>query len=216
MKQKVFDVEQGTKKWHILRLYNIGSSEAPHLMNKLHYNKTRGAWIKEKAMTRATFETDKTLPKEEKSYIFSAGHNKAESMIRNVFELNMQMDFSPATLGTDAVQGMIASLDGWNKENNLIWECKMVGVKVVEAFKEAKKIEKDHKFYPQLQHQMFVANAKMVYLNLCGFDGRKIVPQANYVLEVQRDERYIKRLTRKVFLANLEITQLTEVYKNEE
>lgn len=82
---------------------------------------------------------------------------------------------------------MAASFDGMNIEEDVIVEIKIPGKKDHQLALNGKI---PPKYYPQLQHQMFVSSLFVVFYY--SFDGEKGV-----ILEVKRDQEYIEKMIEK-------------------
>jgi putative phage-type endonuclease len=107
-----------------------------------------------------------------------------EETARKHLEKMTGMLFAPTNLESKQWEFMTASLDGYDADNRMIAEIKCPGEK---DHAKALKNEVPEKYFPQLQHQMAVAETeKMIYFSFNGNEGVSIA--------VNRDDAYIKKM----------------------
>jgi len=103
-------------------------------------------------------------------------------------QLNMIIDSGIVVIHPEYQDMMMASLDGYNRENDIIFEIKCPGK---EDHKSARDGKIPKKYIAQLQHQLAcIPKAKFSYY--VSFDGEHIV-----FIKVERDLEYIKQLIEK-------------------
>lgn len=167
----VLHLEQGSSEWLDMRRSKVGASDAPAIMG-VGYCTQYTLWqrklgvipdiLPSKAMERGT----RLEPEARNSFIDLCGY------------------VEPIVLQSRKYDWMVASLDGMSPCGTFAVEIKCPG-------------EKDHstavagivpeKYYPQLQHQLYVSGLDMIYYY--SYDG-----QDGVLLEVERDEAYIESL----------------------
>lgn len=170
--KKIESIEliQGTPEWHALRKTKITATDACVIMGASHW-KTR---------IQLYYEKLSNEPPMAPSARMQRGID-LEPIARDLFNIQTGWDMQPAVIVKDWV---MASLDGRDAGIGCILEIKCPG-------------EKDHAiavsgkvpahYYPQLQHQMYVAATQIVYY--FSFDGIEGV-----TVKVKRDDDYIKKM----------------------
>jgi len=158
------DIEQGSQQWLDLRNGYCTASQAPNVMG-CGYAKTDTSSDFVQAM-------------------FAAGH-EAEAAIRPTIEADL-FGFRGLTNPTFTceVEGLrlLASLDGWDETDGVIWECKHTDLKkpsakAIEVVQEGKAPDT---WYWQIQHQMIVTGASKAILTVTdGTDHHSITVKAN-------------------------------------
>lgn len=166
---------QGTPEWHALRKTKITATDASIIMGANHW-KTKQQLYQEKIS-----DDVKPLYMNER---MQRGID-LEPVARDLFNLNSGWNMQPAVVINDWA---MASLDG-RDQLGLILEIKCPGERDHQLAKDGK--VPDH-YYPQLQHQMWVAGTCMVYYY--SFDGVDGV-----VVKVLRNEEYIQAMIPKLY-----------------
>lgn len=163
-------IEQGSPEWHALRKTKITATDASVIMGASHW-KTRIQLYHEKLS-----DEPPTPPNERMQRGIDL-----EPIARALFNFNTGFNMQPAVL----VKGwLMASLDGRDEDLGAILEIKCPGEKD-HAIALAGRVP-DH-YYPQLQHQIFVAGVQVAYyFSFDGFDG--------VTVEVRRDDEYIAKM----------------------
>ena len=152
------NIIQNTKEWHKWRSEGIGASEASIIMGVSPYKTRRKLWEE---------KTNPTPPTDNKpNYIQQKGHD-IESKMRPIVELENFTKFPPVTLEWEENRRFRASLDGYDSDNKINWECKLLGKDLFDRFKEYGEIPE--KYYPQLMHQCLVSGANKFMLT-CAVD----------------------------------------------
>lgn len=141
-------MEQGSQAWHEWRNNGIGSSDAPVIMGVSPHKKIHTLWM-EKAK--------KVAPKSS-SFIMERG-NKLEPIARAKYELTNMIEMKPATFQHFQYSFMIASMDGCNLEEKAGLEIKYCGK---DDFALVQTGVVPEKYYPQVQHQLFVTGFKWI------------------------------------------------------
>lgn len=171
----VIELEQNTKEWLKFRRDKIGASDAAAIMGSSSWSTPWKLWL-DKIM-------EKDIPM---NPAMKRGHD-LEPIARSAFEQMSGTNVMPVTVQSKEYPWMIASLDGMDFEGSLAVEIKCPG-------------EQDHmiasieercpdKYYPQLQHQMYVTGLKeIIYFS---FDGATGV-----MFGVKADDEYQAKLIR--------------------
>lgn len=167
---ELIEIEQGCPEWHSLRKTKITATDAAVIVGASHW-KTRIQLYHEK------LSNDPPLPPNER---MQRGID-LEPIARDLFTLKTGLIITPAVLVKDWT---MASLDGMNDRLGRIVEIKCPGEK--DHSTAVKGQVPDH-YYPQLQHQIYVAGVQMAYyFSFDGIDG--------VIVEVKRDDKYIEKM----------------------
>ena len=175
----IIEAPQGSDLWLAVRAQHFTASEAPAMLGLSKY-KTRQELLREKA-TGLTEEVDAN-----KQRLFDAGH-AAEAAARPLAEAYLQEDLFPAT-GAAEIDGLplLASFDGLNMEETLVWENKLASA-TVEAMIASGDL--DGTYWPQVEQQLMVSGASRALFTAC--DGEKIVAQLWYESKPERRQQII-------------------------
>jgi putative phage-type endonuclease len=166
------------QNWHDWRKKGIGASDSPIIMGVSPWKTPYQLWLEKTGQV----ESDKIG-----NWATQRGH-KLEPIARAQYELETGMN-SPAVLVEYTDFPFIrASLDGYDKKNNVVLEIKCPGAADHE---KALNGEIPEKYYPQLQHQLMVTGAKCVHYY--SFDGNK-----GALIEVLPDIKYCKKLLKEL------------------
>lgn len=171
---EVLNLDQNTPAWLAARTSKIGSSDTPIILGISPFKTALQLYNEKLGLSepfKGNFATDR-------------GH-AMEQPVREKVEFRLGMLFPPVTL----VKGsLIASLDGYNKESSLVLEIKNPGHKAHEI---AQKGGVPDYYMPQIQHQMYVADApKCVYAS---FYKDELV-----IVEVDFDKEYWADVLKKI------------------
>lgn len=163
-------IEQGSPEWHALRKTKITATDASVIMGVSPW-KTRLQLYHEK------------ISEENKTFVNEAMQRGTdlEPIARDLFNIEEGRKMVPVVVVLDWA---MASLDGFDFDDFGVLEIKCPG-------------EKDHsialggsipqKYYPQLQHQMYVTGATIAYYySFDGIEGAKVL--------VERDDKYIAKM----------------------
>jgi len=164
-------LEQGSLEWHAYRSTHIGASDAPVIMGVSPW-KTLKKLYDEKLGLRENFVT----PTMKRGL-------ELEDRARASFKVECGLTVRPCVIESKTYPWMCASLDGISECGQIV-EIKCPG-------------QKDHNlalqgvvpahYYPQLQHQMYVAGVQsMFYYSFDGVTGS--------VVKVSRDDGYIEAM----------------------
>jgi len=179
------EIKQNTPEWHEWRKQGIGASEANIIMGVSKFSTPLDLW-EEKVNGKK---------KEVSEFITQKGHN-IEAQFRPHYELVSGSDF-PSILATHEKYPWIrASLDGYSKELNHVWECKYCGEDDFQRV--VGKIGLDQ-YYPQIQHQLMVTGAVKAILFVVTEEkdeqGKQIKGQyKSAYMSILPDEHYMAKL----------------------
>jgi len=146
-------------QWHAWRDTKVGASDINYIMSTV--KKFKGY----KGRAELLHEKKTGQKKEGPAFIFDKGH-KFEEKMRPKSEMLFDLNLPPACIvpnGFPWDEYLSASLDGFDVDKNIIWECKLVGRQVFNEIKESKK--PPHKYAYQIQQQLLITKAK--YCILC-------------------------------------------------
>lgn len=169
---KLLDLEQGSQQWLEIRKNYVGASDAPAIMDLSPYKTPLQLWgekvglIQEKELTAA----------------MQRGKN-VEERARQRACLEMGMAFIPKVAISEIYPWMLASFDGISEDGTII-EIKSNGKKA-RKFVDEGQIPPYH--YPQLIHQMIVADSRKAFYY--SFD-----EEESTILEVEFDEEFAEKL----------------------
>ncbi len=173
---KLLQHKQGSVEWLEMRRKGIGASDAPIIMHVSPWTVPYELWLqktsgKEKEMNASMRYGKETEEEERKEF---------EKMIGTTF-------FPDMTFASNERAWALASLDGIDFDQTVIMEIKQANQKDHESAKNGKIPEK---YFPQLQHQMYVCKEKNITRNLycSSHKGDRVV------VEVKRDDAYIEKM----------------------
>ena len=168
--QILTDIEQGSAEWLALRKTKITATDASVIMNA-------NPWKTPLQLYHEKLSNEPPKPPNEK---MSRGL-LLEPMARDLFMIQTGFEVVPKVIVKDWA---MASLDGMDALNSIIVEIKCPGEKD-HALAQQGKIP-DY-YYPQLQHQMYVADINLAYyFSFDGIDG--------VIVKIQRDQNYIDKM----------------------
>lgn len=163
MKYQTLDLVQGTLKWLDARYDKLTASQAPILFDLSPYS-TRLQLFEEKIMRTEKSEKGKEL-------LFQRGHD-AEAKGRLWVKEKMNIDFKPTVVVSTEVPDLLASLDGFEEKEGIIFEAKYMGRENFEKVKKGK-VPPHHEY--QVQAQLLATGAnKCVYFAMDGSDAALI------------------------------------------
>ena len=168
---KILQIEQGTPEWIQLRKTKITATDAPIIMGVSPWK------------TKQQLYLEKTSDDVKPFYMNAAMQRGVdlEPIARELFNIQTGWDMQPCVIVNDWV---MASLDGRDESSGSILEIKCPNLKD-HSLAVAGKIP-DY-YYPQLQHQMYVGETRMIYYY--SFDGADGV-----IVKVKRDDEYIEKM----------------------
>jgi putative phage-type endonuclease len=149
MYQVLTDAPQGSPAWHAARAKHLCASEAAAALGLSKYS-TRDELLRQKA----TGLTEEVSPAKQR--IFDAGH-QAEALARPIAEGIAGTEFFPV-VATREVDGMplLASFDGIDLMDELIWENKLLNQSLVQQVQAG---DLEPHYWLQLEHQLLVSGA---------------------------------------------------------
>lgn len=158
---------------HKLRSLGVGSSDAPVIAGLSKWKTIQELWH-EKIYGREDFD----------NWAMARGR-ALEPYARSIYEDTYGVFVPPMQLEHKDYSFMRANLDGWNKDNKFLIEIKAPGKEDLEV---AKKDKIPAKYYPQVQHQLFVTGAK--YADYVTYDGQDQI----YVKRIWPDLKFQRKL----------------------
>ena len=174
------DLNQNTSEWLNFRHQGIGASDIPVIMGVSKYKRKKQLFA----------EKIKDKPPVSKStYITNLGH-RCEKQMRPIVELSEGMICAPVLVVNDECDYLRASLDGFDKDQNIVWECKMTGRDKF-YFLKGGKIPDD--FLVQVQYQLYVTNCSVAKLTAVLFNMKKGFDLMNYVTVTINAHRDIQK-----------------------
>lgn len=169
-------IEQNSPEWHELRANKIGASDAPIIMEVSPWMTPFQLWERKLGIT----------PPQDTTEAMQRGIDMEEEA-RKAFENETGLIVFPQVRISNEHDWAMASLDGITMDGNTIVEIKCSG-------------QKDHdmalggqipeKYFPQLQHQMFVTELDFGYYFSYTRAGAAI-------LKINRDDKYIEKMISK-------------------
>ena len=191
--EKIIQNDDDWLKW---RLEGLGASDAPIFIEVSGINFSKYKTRKELLQEKITRE----VPVQTNTFITDLGH-RVEPICRQITEMNMSFKCGkditfPATCAkSDDLTFMQASLDGFSKELDLPWECKLIGR---DKFNKIKAGGTTDDFLCQTQHQMYVTGKEEVLLTglWLQFDKKKPVIDYKEIANVyiKRDDDFINNI----------------------
>jgi len=164
------NLEQGSAEWHALRKTKITATDASAIMGVNPW-KTRLQLYNEKLSDDAPMPPNGRMQR----------GIDLEPIARSLFNLKTGWKMRPAVIVKDF---MMASLDGRDDSIGCIVEIKCPGDKDHQIALQGRVPEH---YYPQLQHQIYVAGTQIAfYFSFDGIDG--------VIVRVNRDDEYIDRM----------------------
>lgn len=108
-------------------------------------------------LEKKTGERKREVPE----FIVNQGH-KFEAKMRPIAEMILNSNFPSACLEHKQFDFISASLDGFDQNQNIIWECKLVGKKVYDEIVKTGKPPEKYKY--QIQQQLLISGARYCVL----------------------------------------------------
>lgn len=173
-------MEQGTKEWLEMRKRHIGASDAPVIMNGIHFEKTPYMLWQEKL----------GVGEEDKDNFAKRRGREMEAEAREQYQLYTGNFVEPSIIFHPTNKFMMASLDGLMVRKGIpliAVEIKCPGEPDHQTAREGKVPKK---YVAQLQHQLACLGTDLLHY-FSYRDGKGIV------IEVKRDDKYIEKLYAK-------------------
>jgi len=173
----IHDMEQRSQEWFDFREGKVGSSDAAAIMGVSPFKKKSEVW---------------------EQFAFSKNSNRSNKAMQRGISLegealkwaNSNIEgshYTPKVLQKISAPKIIASLDGYQTEHSSLPKILEIKCPGVQSHLEALGGNIPSYYFPQLQHQMMVAEEEVaLYVS---FDGKEGV-----CIKCYRDEEYIKRL----------------------
>jgi putative phage-type endonuclease len=175
---RLIHVNQGSPSWHQLRMHSLGASDCAKVMGT---RRQRRMLFYEKSGLSTPITAAMQWGKD------------YESKARAFFSKHLESEFCPVVIQHPTIDWMIASLDGWDAEQKVMLEIKVVGATTF-AKALARDFPKQHLW--QIQHQWAVNDeAKCALLGYYFITGDWSV---QWVLQpIDRDQDMIDELMAK-------------------
>ncbi len=164
------EIIQGSQEWLDLRKTKITATDACVIMGESSWKTIIQLYEEKISQENNTFVNQ-----------YMQRGLDLEPIARDLFCLQTGIEVNPAIIIKDWT---MASLDGISECGKFIVEIKCPGKKDHDLALQGKV---PNHYYPQLQHQMYVADVQFAYY--FSFDGADGV-----IIEVERDEEYIKKM----------------------
>ena len=169
---EILNVQQGTDEWKQERLKRVTASQVQSLLGICPYQ-TPLELLKEKLAGRVKAEGHNR-------YLFDKAH-KLEKAAREWVEDDLKIKFPPMVVVSKKYPDLLASLDGFNVEQNIILEAKFIGADAL-AEVEAGQIKEHHMI--QVQSQLLVTRAKKCIYFATSGNGESALAQIEPNLEL--------------------------------
>lgn len=170
------------QSWLEWRKTGLGASDAPIVMGVSPWTTPHQLW---------EYKTGKSI-RQDSNWATRRG-NEMEPRARAYLELQLNLDFPPILVEHPQFPFMKASLDGWNQALKVGLEIKCPGR---EDHESAANEQIPEKYYPQVQHQMFVTGAsKWLYFSYHEDINKNAT---GFIVDVYPDPEYQKLLFDKM------------------
>ena len=173
-------MKQNSAEWHKMRKGKIGASDANIIMGVSKFMTPFQLWEQ---------KTSDEIKEDEPNFIQRKGHD-LEERSRAIFETETGHEWPPIIAVHEKKDYIMASLDGFCKELDVIWESKYVGQDDFNIVKDGDCL---YQYYPQIQQQLFVTGARYLVLDVTTEDKDKEKGSfKNARLDIYPDSKYIK------------------------
>ena len=173
----IVDLQQNTPEWLEFRRLRIGASDAPVIMEVSPYTTPYTLWERKLEL----------IPEKEKTFAMSRGSDLESDALR-CFNETFGLTLQPQVLKFRCYDWMIASLDGYDGVNAVEIKCPNK-----DDHKVALNGKVPDKYFPQLQHQMFVANLKnMWYYSYDGTNGVSVYLESDTDYQTKMIEKELE------------------------
>lgn len=168
------NLQQNTQEWLDFRENHLGASDACIIMGVSPWKTPYELWLEKIGSANVKKVSGKHIDR---------GNNLEPFALSQYNQMN-ESNCIPVVLVSKSVKFMSASLDGYDAKLKKAVEIKCPGK---EDHELAKKGGIPSKYYPQLQHQLYVANLESIdYFSFDGING--------ITIKVFRDNEYIKQM----------------------
>jgi len=175
---RTVDLEQGSPEWKALRLKHATASNVPAICNISPY-KTRLQYFEELA-----YGVDRTVGN---AALFARGH-AVEAQGRETLREILGISLDPRVVISNRIPELMASLDGFNEQENILFEAKYVSEQVM-AFVLNKKIPEHH--ICQIQAQFLATGADKCFYYAQAPSGEVAIvdlfPEELYAAELEKE-----------------------------
>lgn len=169
----MMNIVQGTLEWKALRRTKITATDAAVVLGVSPWKTPLTLWEEKTNGTESTFVS----PRMQRGL-------DLEPMARDYFFQEIRIEMFPKVVISPEIDWAMASMDGVSINGQHALEIKCPGY-VDHASALDGKIP--DKYFPQLQHQMFVCQLESIfYLSFDGFSGK--------IIELKRDDKYIENM----------------------
>lgn len=175
-------------EWHAWRDSKIGASDINYIMSTV--DGFKGYKSREKLLHEKITGIKEKGPE----FIFEKGH-KFEADVRPRVEMIFDLELPAQCVvskGFPWDEYLSASLDGFNEEKSVNWECKLVGKDVFKEIQETQRPPDKYKY--QIQQQLLITKAKYCILtfgtSIEEYDHIKVYPDdkmQNKLVEAAKD-----------------------------
>ena len=141
MSYRKLDLIQGTPEWRAARFNYVTASNVPAVFGVSPYKTPR------EYMTELLTREEKT--QEGKAELFAQGH-RVEAAAREWVRSNLGYDLQPATIVSNRLDCLLASLDGMDEDKRIVFEAKFVGADTLRAVR-AGSISAHHRLQVEAQ-----------------------------------------------------------------
>lgn len=169
-------MRQDTEEWHEFRRRHVGASDAPIIMGVSPWRTLKELW-EEKVTGISNYK---------ENFAMTRG-KELEPEARKLYEFLTDRCVNPEVLEHPQYKFLSASFDGLSPFGNFACEIKISGKK---DHQKALDGEIPEKYYPQLQHQIFVANLEEIDYFSWNEDSHALIT-------VKRDQQYIVKMVEK-------------------
>ena len=142
-------MNQGSEDWKQFKLNKIGSSEAAIIMGTSKYKNIYDLYLE---------KIGERKPKDIESFVTEKGEEYEDYALLDI-EKETKLAWHREVFKSEENQAWIASLDGYNPEMKMIWECKFVGKDRFSSFCNPYMTLKERigeDYYAQVIHQHLV------------------------------------------------------------
>lgn len=163
---RIVDLEQNSTEWLEYRRHKIGASDAPIIMNVSPYKKTKQLFDEKLNGTNHT-----------QIHLGITAGKELEPIALDMLNRRIDGSLKPYVVESLDYPFMIASFDGYDPVKRIACEIK---VPCAEDHKLASQGVIPTKYYPQLQHQMFVSGLEsIIYCSYRDFEIITVTVNAN-------------------------------------
>lgn len=171
----IVELTQNTAEWLDFRRNKIGASDLPIIMGFSPYSTPLSLWKR-----KLGFEPEPIM-----SAAMQYGRD-TEDFVRKLVQDSLNKEFRPQVFQNDVYDWAIASVDGYNDNEDIVIEIKCANKN---DHAEAINGQVPLKYYPQLQWQYFVTEAKKLFY--CSYNDNLAI------VEVKKDDEFIDKAVKQ-------------------